>query len=198
MNKISNLAKKVDKVAKFLFGLNIFAGGILLLLFLVVLFQSEAFFSDMNPTVSLGAVSFELSPTFVVDNGYTKIYVIGIFVLALFIVFYHSAQIAVVRKILKPMTFEKPFANCVSKNIRKLAWIMLIGDGVCGIMDYVLMHREFYTKDFSTLFLNENIISCTFDYTFDITFIGTFVIIYLLSYVFQYGEMLQIESDEKL
>ena len=100
--------------------------------------------------------------------------------------------------ILKPMVFEKPFASCVSKNIRKLSWIILIGEGIFQVVMLgveLLLYRAF---DFSNLFFNDKIISCKIDYMFDGTFIMVFAIIYLLSYVFQYGEELQIQSDETL
>ena len=52
--------------------------------------------------------------------------------------------------------------------------------------------------DLETVFLNEQIISCTPEINLDMSFAVVFAVLYLLSYVFRYGEELQKQSDETL
>lgn len=198
MNKISNLAKKCDKVANVLCKINRALGIICVTCLIITPFMSEDFFLDMSTTITLGNTELGLVEGYMPEMLAYKWYIFTMLVLCIAFLIYVGLILRTIRMILKPMVYEKPFASCVSKNIRKLSWIILIGEGIfqIGMLGIeLLLYRAF---DFSNLFLNDKIISCKIDYMFDGTFIMIFAIIYLLSYVFQYGEELQIQSDETL
>lgn len=198
MNKISNLAKKCDKVANVFIKINLVLGILLLICLVITPFVSKDFFLDVATTIRLGNIELGLVEGYMPELLTYKWYRFTMLVLCIVFLVYVSLILRIIRMILKPMVYEKPFASCVSKNIRKLSWIILIGEGVFQVVMLgieVLLYRAF---DFSNLFFNDKIISCKIDYMFDGTFIMIFAIIYLLSYVFQYGEELQIQSDEIL
>jgi len=198
MNKISNLAKKCDKVANVFIKINLVLGILLLICLVITPFVSKDFFLDVATTIILGNIELGLVEGYMPELLTYKWYRFTMLVLCIVFLVYVSLILRIIRMILKPMVYEKPFASCVSKNIRKLSWIILIGEGVFQVVMLgveVLLYRAF---DFSNLFFNDKIISCKIDYMFDGTFIMIFAIIYLLSYVFQYGEELQIQSDETL
>lgn len=198
MNKISNLAKKCDKVANVFFKINLVLGIFLLICLVITPFISQDFFLDLATTIRLGNIELGLVEGYMPELLTYKWYRFTMLVLCIVFLVYVSLILRIIRMILKPMVFEKPFASCVSKNIRKLSWIILIGEGIFQVVMLgveLLLYRAF---DFSNLFFNDKIISCKIDYMFDGTFIMVFAIIYLLSYVFQYGEELQIQSDETL
>jgi len=198
MNKISNLAKKCDKVATVFIKINLVLGILLLICLVITPFVSKDFFLDVATTIILGNIELGLVEGYMPELLTYKWYRFTMLVLCIVFLVYVSLILRIIRMILKPMVYEKPFASCVSKNIRKLSWIILIGEGVFQVVMLgveVLLYRAF---DFSNLFFNDKIISCKIDYMFDGTFIMIFAIIYLLSYVFQYGEELQIQSDETL
>lgn len=198
MNKISNLAKKCDKVANVFIKINLVLGILLLICLVITPFVSKDFFLDVATTIRLGNIELGLVEGYMPELLTYKWYRFTMLVLCIVFLVYVSLILRIIRMILKPMVYEKPFASCVSKNIRKLSWIILIGEGVFQVVMLgieVLLYRAF---DFSNLFFNDKIISCKIDYMFDGTFIMIFAIIYLLSYAFQYGEELQIQSDEIL
>lgn len=198
MNKISNLAKKCDKVANIFLKINLVVGIVCAIFLVIIPFMTEDFFLDAATTITLGNIELGLSEGYMPEMVSYKWYTVVMLALCIGFEVYVCLILRVVRKILKPMVYEKPFASCVSKNIRALSWIILIGDGIFQIVMLgieILLYRAY---NFSTLFLNDKITSCKIDYMFDGTFIMIFAIIYLLSYVFQYGEELQIQSDETL
>lgn len=198
MEKISKIAKKFDGVVKVLYKICVVV-GILCGVFLVgTPFFPMDYFEDMASSVSIGSFEFGFVSGYLPDLDYLKWYLICMFALCVIFSVYACFILQTIRKILKPMVFERPFANCVSKNIRKLSWIILVGEGALQVVDYVTEMILYRTFDFSNLFLNDTIVSCNVDYVFDGSFVVIFGIIYLLSYVFQYGEELQIQSDETL
>lgn len=198
MKKISNLAKTCDKVANIFYRISLVVGIICIVFLIVTLFKPNDFFLDAATMITLGNIELGLVEGYVPEMVTFKWYTVMMLVLCTAFLVYICLILRVIRKILKPMVYEKPFASCVSKNIRKLSWIILVGEGVLQIAmlgTEILLYRAY---DFSNLFLNDKIISCKIDYMFDGTFIMIFAIIYLLSFVFQYGEELQIQSDETL
>lgn len=82
--------------------------------------------------------------------------------------------------------------------IRFLSWVILIGEGIWSAIVYVAEVFEYHAFDFQNLFLSDKIAGVDAEFEFNISFIGMFLVIYFLSYVFQYGQELQIQSDETL
>lgn len=96
------------------------------------------------------------------------------------------------------MIEERPFDDSVVKNIRFLSWVILIGEGIWSVIAYAVEVFEYYAFDFQNLFLSDKVVAVNAEFTFNTSFIGMFLVIYFLSYVFQYGQVLQIQSDETL
>ena len=92
----------------------------------------------------------------------------------------------------------KPFESAVSDKLKKLSFITLIGGGVLSVAKLVGEVVLCKMYDLESIFLNENIISCTAEFNLDMTFLLAFGVLYLLSYIFRYGEELQKQSDETL
>jgi hypothetical protein len=92
----------------------------------------------------------------------------------------------------------RPFEVGVSKILRKLAWVTLIGGAVSEAATIIASHVEVRAFDFPALFNSSAVTGYTFNRTFDFSFIVGAVILFLLSYIFRYGEQLQRDSDETL
>lgn len=195
MKKISKLARKIDIAAKIFYKLCIAVVILCVLhLFIIPYFTIE----DMVDVITIDSYKFELIPEAINDLGSYKLYLASMSIIAIVLFVYECFVIRIIRDILRPMTTESPFDMSVSRNIRKLSWTILVGEVFSSILYPVISFLEYNTFDFSTLFLNDKIVSCNIEYDFDVTFLVTFGIIYLLSYVFQYGEELQVQSDETL
>lgn len=198
MNKISNLAKKCDKVANIFTKISLVVGIVCVIFLIITPFMPEDFFLDVATIITPGNIELGLVEGYMPEMITYKWYIFTMLVFCIVYLLYVCLIFRTIRTILKPMVYEKPFANCISKNIRKLSWIILIGEVISQIVMFGVEILQYHAFDFSNLFLNDRIISCKIDYMFDGTFIMIFAIIYLLSYVFQYGEELQIQSDETL
>ena len=104
----------------------------------------------------------------------------------------------IIRNILRPMKEARPFDTAVSKNLKRLSWIVLIGGAVISAVSLYLEKLFFQAYDLEHLFLSDIITACTENYVYDCNFLIGFAFLYLLSYIFQYGEELQRQSDETL
>lgn len=114
-----------------------------------------------------------------------------------FVLTLHYA-LGVFRKILKPMTEGNPFAPCVSKEIRKLAFASLAVGVIRNGTEFVETLGAARIFDLNRLIQNSQIQAVTVNSQFDMTFVLAFFVLLLVSYIFRYGEELQKLSDETL
>lgn len=198
MKKLSNLAKKFDAVAKFLFGLCVIVGGIVTVLMFLTPIMPDAFFESAVVTLTLGSIEMQLAQDYVPSAEDMKLYFAGMSAVSAIASVFACLVIRIIRKILKPMKSEMPFDSAVSTNLKKLSWIVLVGGILMTIADFVTQIIQYKAFDYPNLFLSDKIISCNLGYVSDGSFIVGFGILYLLSYIFRYGEELQIQSDETL
>ncbi len=198
MKKISNLAKKMDGVVRFYKGVLILTEIVLVIMLVIMLGFEDSFFVSGNFDFSLAFVDFQFAEAYTPDLQTMKFYFIGMMVLGIVILAFTYYEAVIIRRIIKPMTEERPFDSSVAKNIRLLAWIILIGEGIFSALYFALEVFEYHAFDYENIFLSDKIISVSADYDFNVTFVWIFFVVYLLSYVFQYGQELQIQSDETL
>ena len=90
------------------------------------------------------------------------------------------------RLILQPMKQGKPFAESISKNLRRLGLIVLIAGGALSLANFI--GQIYYVS--SRLAVR----TCRLD----LNFLIVAAILFLCSYIFRYGEELQRLSDETL
>lgn len=198
MEKLSNLARKFDTVAKFLFWLCAIVGGIVTVLMLLTPILPDEFFEYAVVTITLGSIEMQLAQNYVPSIQEMKLYFVGMSALSAIASVFACLIIRIIRKILKPMKLEMPFDSAVSTNLKKLSWIVLMGGIVIVIADFITDIIQYQAFDYPNLFLSDKIVSCNLSYVADGSFIVGFGVLYLLSYIFQYGEELQIQSDETL
>ena len=102
------------------------------------------------------------------------------------------------RKILSPVKEGRPFDADVVLNLKKLAWVILIGGGVIqllGILQCVLLIN---TLPMDVIFSSPAIESVEYVFTMNFGFVWVFCLIRFLAQIFAYGAQLQLESDETL
>ncbi len=109
--------------------------------------------------------------------------------------------IKVLREILAPMKEGKPFAEGISKKVRKLGWTVLIGGGVFEIARAA---EEFFTVRayrVAEFISHPAVESAGIEFSKSSIhpwFIFAALLMFFLSFVFRCGEKLQRESDETL
>lgn len=145
--------------------------------------------------LELGNITFELAET---NMDMLKSTFLCEMLPAIVLLGFGYAMLRIIQQILAPIKDGQPFDTAVSVNLRKLCWLT-IGGGVvsqlCSAAAGSLLDKAY---DFSTLFLNENIVGATMTNQMDLSFVLLALIWYMLSCVFRYGEELQKQSDETL
>jgi hypothetical protein len=92
----------------------------------------------------------------------------------------------------------RPFDTEVSVGLRKLAWIILVG---CGLVQAVSIFSGMLSAKnlpMDVIFSSPAIESVEYVFTMDFGFVWMFVVVMLLARIFEYGQQLQLESDETL
>ena len=102
------------------------------------------------------------------------------------------------RRILAPMKEGRPFEEEVAVNLKKVAWLLLIGGGliqVIGLAERALLVRDL---PMDAIFSAPAIHSVEYVFTLDFGFVWLFCVVRFLAQIFAYGQQLQQESDETL
>ena len=107
------------------------------------------------------------------------------------------AGIRLFRKILAPMKEGAPFAEGISRDIKRFGIFTLVAGLAGGAVQFAL--AAVVNAIFGALAESGALIGETSDYlTVEGNFVLVAVVAFLLSYVFKYGEELQRQSDETL
>ena len=200
MEKLKKMAKNLDTVAKIIFYLNIGAAA---MIFLAWILMFGDILMDKNAlreylVLKFDSVKVGIAPEYAPSLQYTNMrFFIGTLLSVALICFVIYA-IKVVRKILAPMKEGLPFDESVSKNLRNLGFLTLIGGSVWSVTKAVLDTTSFQVYQISEMFRPERITGVELEVTLDTTFLIIAAVIFLLSYIFKYGTELQKLSDETL
>lgn len=106
--------------------------------------------------------------------------------------------IGFLRGILAPMKEGRPFDGAVPLNLKKFAWVYLIGSGLVQVMGMVQRALLARTLPMDAIFSSPAIDSVEYVFTMDFAFVWVFCVLRLLAQIFEYGQRLQLESDETL
>ena len=200
MNKLKKIAQTLDSIAKIIFYINI--GAAILMLFIWILIFSEVLM-DQNILreyliLTLGSVKVGIVPESAPSLTYTntRFFLGTLLLFAVTLLFLYGVKIA--RKILKPMKEGLPFDESISKNLKNLGILSLIGGGIWSITKVIVDTTTFNAYQINELFRPEMITNVELSVSLDTTFLVIAAVIFLLSYIFQYGAELQKLSDETL
>ena len=197
MERIGKIAKNLDLIARVVYTVCSVFVWVLPITAVMLLIFGEQVIADGTYTVTLGMLTLEFSEEYMPFEAVKFRVIAGLLSVAVLLVFV-CWFIRVIQSVLEPMKEGKPFESAVSDKLKKLSFITLIGGGVLSVAKLVgeIVLCKMY--DLESIFLNENIISCTAELNLDMTFLLAFGVLYLLSYIFRYGEELQKQSDETL
>ncbi len=148
---------------------------------------------NMDTSINFGMLTFEPGVSALVDSA--DFLTFGWIAAASAVVFVAVIWYAlgIFRKILKPMTEGNPFSPSVSREIRRLAFVCLIGGLLRSIVSFV---EAANLKHILELSGQPQLV--TMNYVFDLSCVVEFFVLLLISYIFSYGEKLQQLSDETL
>lgn len=196
--KIMKTAKNLDVFVKIAGGICQAMGIVCVVFSVLVLIFGNTMFEEGSLTLDLAFVKFHLADDFQAVTGMVRLYAVVGLIAAGVILFMAAYVSRILRRILEPMKEGRPFEADIPENLKKTAWIVLIGGAIVqiiGIIERLLMVRAFPMEQ---IFSSEAITKLEYVVTMDLSFVLYFFIILFLSYIFAYGQALQQESDETL
>lgn len=198
MEKLINSSKFFHTVVKVMgrfFNIGAWICGIVAVL---VWFLPMSAFEGGKETLSFGPVTITRITDGVLAPEWVRLEVFEVVLLAGVGLLVGYLVLRVLERILKPMSQGQPFSDNVSADIKKLAWISLIGGFVLEVAKIVGIALSFGGQDLMAYFNPAMVSTVELEYTFDTWFVWLFALLMLMSYVFDYGRQLQQLSDETL
>lgn len=196
--RMRKAAKNMDILVKIVGGIFGGCAWALAIIGVLVLILGEQMYEMGSLTLDLEYVTLYLTENTPVEFGKIKLGIAaGLFVGGV-VCFLVGRGAKLLRRILAAMKEGRPFEADASANLRKIAWMWLVGGGVFQVwevLDRVLMTMALPMEQ---IFASEVITKVEYTFVFDYNFVWVSVVILFLSYVFDYGQQLQIESDETL
>ena len=174
------------------------AGMIVVVLAAVMVFVGLEDFAVSSTSVEIGDLTVYLTEEYAgkFEMSSSKLLVLLATALVTIAVVWYGLKIA--KDILRPMREGNPFTVSVSKKIRSLARLELIGGILTIALQSISSYQMASDLDVLALFREGVVDHIRITSSFDVNFIFIAFILYLLSYVFKYGEELQQLSDETL
>lgn len=197
--KFMKTSKIIDRILKIVQGFLV-AGVIVSAIFIpLTAVFGEKIIADAS-TVELGGLNIALAGDYhnYLDPSGIKMSIIVGLIIAIITCAVAWLCLRKIREILSPMKEGRPFEEGISKKIRQLALIILVGGGIAEVGGAIAQVFAIKAYDLATLFNNASIDYTTYNYNFSLWFVVVALILFFLSYVFHYGEELQRESDETL
>ena len=194
--KLIKTAGILDKIVRFCDGF-FRAFIIVLLIFSVLVFIfGEKMFSDGSLTAELGFVKVYLSQEHQQITAPVKAYTVMSLLCAAVNCGILSFICALARKILAPMKEGRPFEKSIPEDLKKIAWVTLIGGAVSQILS--LLEQIFVARalPMDAIFSSPAVAQIVYEFDLDTGFILVFFLMLFLSYIFTYGQALQQEADE--
>lgn len=192
-------SKIIDRILKIVQGFLV-AGVIVSAIFIpLTAVFGEKIIADAS-TVELGGLNIALAGDYhnYLDPSGIKMSIIVGLIIAIITCAVAWLCLRKIREILSPMKEGRPFEEGISKKIRQLALIILVGGGIAEVGGAIAQVFAIKAYNLATLFNNAAIDYTTYNYNFSLWFVVVALILFFLSYVFHYGEELQRESDETL
>ena len=198
MDKLINSSKFFYTVCKVIYGIfnaaTWICGGVAVLVWIL----PESAFLGGTESLNLGPVTITLVP----DGMLAPIWVrAGLFeqLLLCFVVLFFSCNVLkVIQKILEPMTQGQPFMDTVAVNLKKLAWLCLVGGFITELAKIIGQALTISQRELMLYFNPELVQNVEVSYEMDMWFLVAFLMLMLMSHVFRYGQQLQQLSDETL
>lgn len=200
MEELKKIANNIDGFVKILMYWSVLGGFVILLLGIVMLSDIS-----MNPEavreylmLSLGGMKIGIAPEYAPTTQFTNIKLFVGLLMGMMINVGIFFATKITRRILQPMKEGLPFDMSVSKNLKQLGNLTLIGGGSFAVIEVIDSWIIYNMYHVSELFHPEKITEVEMSFKMDWKFMIVASVIFLMSYIFKYGAELQKLSDETL
>ena len=198
MDKMMNSAKFFHTGVKVARGIFNAAAWICAVVAILVWFLPESAFWGGTESFTLGPVTIELVPDGMLAPIWVRVGAFESVLLAFIMLFFSCRALRILEQLLHPMTLGQPFDGGVAPNLKKLAWLCLIGGGIYEIGGLAHQALVLHGRDLAQYFNSAVVKNITVEHELNMWFIAGFVLLMLMSHVFAYGQQLQQLSDETL
>ena len=197
-NKLIRTAGNLDTLAKIGAGISKAAAIVCLVFSVLVGIFGEKVMTSTAMSLDLDFIKIHLSDAYDVFTPMVQLHMLTMMVSATVALWLFGWGMSLVRKVLAPMKQGSPFEEHIPGVLRKIAWLIIIGGTVTealGIINKALTMKTFPMEE---IFSSPAVDHIETILVFDLKYVILGCVILFLSYVFQYGRMLQVESDETL
>ncbi|MCD7804845.1 MAG: DUF2975 domain-containing protein [Oscillospiraceae bacterium] len=172
---------------------------VIAILFAVVL-TVELVSNSLNTSVSvdLGYVTLDVADEIVPAMLNSQMFLMFVLIMGIVILGVVFLVLQLLCKVFDPMRQGRPFEKSVSSNLKKIALLVLCGGTTCEILKNILITYLTESLNITEILLNEYIVNVSVDMNFNAVYIVFAILLWLIALVFEYGAMLQQESDETL
>ncbi len=197
--KFMKSAKVIERIAKIIQGLSIAMGTLCAITIPIALFVN---IDGLNTTeeVDLGYISVVTKESMVqhVDMSTVRMSMVVAFVSVLIVCVLMWYGMRILRRVIAPMKDGQTFNAGVSKEVRTLAWLVLVGGAINEVCTVIANRMSMHAYQLNTLFNMDVVSKYTIQNQFNVDFVIVGLVLFFLAYVFEYGEALQKEWDETL
>ncbi|MBQ9148788.1 MAG: DUF2975 domain-containing protein [Oscillospiraceae bacterium] len=197
-NKMMSTAKKLDTFTRIV-GEVFRAFSIVCAVFVVlVLIVGSDMFVPGTLSLDLDFIKIHLAEDYQTISNMMKIYtIVSLVSVGVLCLMVHRIS-TLVRQILAPMKDGRPFENHIPANLKKIAWLVLIGGAIAEVLGIVARILITHAYPMGQIFSSPAVAKLEYVYNMDFTFVLIAGILLFLSYIFSYGQALQQEADETL
>ena len=198
INKLTRTAGNLDTLAKVASVMCKSMAVVCLVFSVLVGIFGEKMLTSTAMSLDLDFIKIHLSEAYTAFTPMVKLHMVAMMVSATVALWLFGWGMSLVRKVLAPMKQGSPFEEHIPGVLRKIAWLIIIGGTVTealGIINKALTMKTFPMEE---IFSSPAVDHIETILVFDLKYVILGCVILFLSYVFQYGRMLQVESDETL
>ena len=199
MNKMSKTAKLLDRIIAVIFWVTLVVTVLCIIGGCAVLLLSGKIPNRSDwplTTLNFGSLELTLHPDAVPHNYGGYLLAAALFLLVHVPVL--CIMLHTLRDTLKPFIACQPFHDTISRNLRKLAILVVVYTALTILGEAVLTGLLVSLFDPASLLHNDMVLDVSVNVTADLTPLLFAGALYLLSKVFLYGQELQQLSDETL
>lgn len=197
--KLVKNAKRIDVLLRIwtAWTILLFVCGIVLIP--ITLFMPEQLMRLMS-SLSIGELQFYFNNNFkdlLNLNAFRGVYGFVFFMASIYGIISYLG-IKELRLIIAPMKEGHPFEEGISKRLKRLGWLVLIGGGLSELALMTSRSLQMQLIPLDKLFNTAYISSVHSNHVYGLSFLLIALLLFFLGYIFRYGEELQKESDETL
>ena len=194
--------KKIEKISNVIFIIlkTLQVISVVIAILCAVLLIVELFCHSLSTGISidLGYVTLDVADGIIPEMLNSQMFLIFVLIAGIVILGVVFMILQLLCKIFDPMRKGRPFEKSVSSNLKKIALLVLCGGTVWEVLKNMIIVYVTKAIDITEILLNEYIVNVNVDVNFNAVYIIFAILLWLIAYVFEYGAMLQQESDETL